>query len=50
MKKLEDVGVLVARILMQSCLLPQVGEKSPDMQVPNSTWKPWASLDLCCRW
>ncbi len=38
MKKLEDVGVLVARILMPILLLPQAGEKSPLTLVPNNIW------------
>lgn len=50
MKKLEDVGVLVARILMPILFITAGWGKSPDMRVSNSTWKPWASQDLCCRW
>ncbi len=39
MKKLEDVGVLVARILMPILLLPLAGEKLLATRVPNNIWK-----------
>lgn len=50
MKKLEDVGVLVARILMPILFITAGGEKLPGMRVHNNIWKLWASLGLCCRW
>ena len=50
MKKLEDVGVLVARILMPILFLPLAGEKLLATRVPNNIWKQWASRVLCCRW
>lgn len=49
MKKLEDVGVLVARILMPILFIVAGWEKSPVMRVPSSIWKPWAFRGSCCR-
>ncbi len=50
MKKLEDVGVLVARILMPILFITAAGEKLLATRVPNNIWKQWASRVLCCRW
>lgn len=50
MKKLEDVGVLVARILMPILFITAGWEKSPLTLVPNNIWKQWVSRVLCCRW
>ena len=41
MKKLEDVGVLVARILMPTCLSLQVGKITGYAGTFNNIWKPW---------
>ncbi len=49
MKKLEDVGFLVARILMPILFITAAGEKSPAMRVHSSIWKQWASQSSCCR-
>lgn len=50
MKKLEDVGVLVARILMPILFITAGWGKLPATRVPNNIWKQWASPALCCRW
>ncbi len=50
MKKLEDVGVLVARILMPILFITAGWEKLLATRVPNNIWKQWASRVLCCRW
>lgn len=49
-EKLEDVGVLVARILMPILFITAGWEKSPLTLVPNNIWKQWVSRVLCCRW
>ncbi len=50
MKKLEDVGVLVARILMPILFITAGwGKKSPVMRVLNNIWKPWAYRAHYCR-
>ncbi|STL00774.1 DoxX family protein [Escherichia coli] len=50
MKKLEDVGVLVARILMPILFITAGWGKITATRVPNNIWKQWASRVLCCRW
>ncbi len=50
MKKLEDVGVLVARILMPILFITAGWEKLLATRVPNNIWKQWVSRVLCCRW
>lgn len=50
MKKLEDVGVLVARILMPILFITAGWGKLLATRVPNNIWKQWASPALCCRW
>lgn len=50
MKKLEDVGVLVARILMPILFITAGWGKILVTRVPNNIWKRWASRVLCCRW
>lgn len=49
MKKLEDVGVLVARILMPILFITAGWGKSPGMQVRSSIWKQWVFRERCCR-
>ncbi len=49
MKKLEDVGVLVARILMPILFITAGWGKTLTL-VPNNIWKQWVSRVLCCRW
>ena len=49
-EKLEDVGVLVARILMPILFITAGWGKSPLTLVPNNIWKQWVSRVLCCRW
>lgn len=43
MKKLEDVGVLVARILMPILFITAGWGKLPATRVPNNIWKRWVS-------
>lgn len=50
MKKLEDVGVLVARILMPILFITAGWGKITGYGVPNNIWKQWASRVLCCHW
>lgn len=50
MKKLEDVGVLVARILMPILFITAGWGKLLATRVPNNIWKRWVSQALCCRW
>lgn len=51
MKKLEDVGVLVARILMPILFITAGwGKITGPTRVPNNIWKRWVSQALCCRW
>ncbi len=49
-EKLEDVGVLVARILMPILFITAGWGKLLATRVPNNIWKQWASPALCCRW
>lgn len=48
MKKLEDVGVLVARILMP-ILFITAGWGKITGRVLNNIWKPWAYRAHYCR-
>lgn len=50
MKKLEDVGVLVARILMPILFITAGWGKITGYAGTNNIWKQWASPALCCRW
>ena len=49
MKKLEDVGFLVARILMPILFITAGWAKLPGMRVRSSIWKRWASQGSCCH-
>lgn len=49
MKKLEDVGVLVARILMPILFITAGWGKITGYAGTSSIWKPWASRARCCR-
>lgn len=52
MKKLEDIGFLVARILMPILFITAGWGKITGyagMRVRSSTWKRWASQGSCCR-
>lgn len=50
MKKLEDVGVLVARILMPILFITAGWGKITAYSDANNIWKQWVSRVLCCRW
>lgn len=50
MKKLEDVGVLVARILMPILFITAGWGKITGYAGASNIWKQWASPALCCRW
>lgn len=50
MKKLEDVGVLVARILMPILFITAGWGKITGYAGASNIWKQWASQALCCRW
>ncbi len=49
MKKLEDVGVLVARILMPILFITAGWAKLPAMRALSSIWKRWACRGSCCH-